>query len=74
MILLQCYWKRRVTQETNGKGNKLFLGMAFASSGLTTGRTVPGEEVAIFSFFLSSEKILHMHILRDGPSILYLPI
>lgn len=34
-------------QQTKGKGNKLFLGMGFPSSGLTTGRTVPEEEVAM---------------------------
>lgn len=60
-------------QETKGKGNKLFLRTDFPSSGLTTGRTVPGEEVAM-SFFLSSEKIFHVHVLKDGPSVLYLPI
>ena len=47
MILLQCYWKRRVTQETKGKGNELFLDTGLPSSGLTTGRTVPGEKVAM---------------------------
>ena len=35
--------------QKKGKGNELFLGTGFPSSGLNTEKTVPGEEVAMSS-------------------------